>query len=104
MTLNLLNPILALFLNIFLVLGIYYFGRAIAGPSHITPMKTSTYASGESPPEEMAAPGYRPFFTLALFFAVLHLAALVLGTAIPIPLAVIYLVGISAALLALILG
>jgi hypothetical protein len=56
----------------------------------------------------MAAPGYRPFFVVALFFAVLHLGVLVLavggissatagGTAV-------FLVGLMLALLALILG
>ena len=52
----------------------------------------------------LAAPGYRPFFVVALFFAVLHLGVLVLATGIPSPVMRIYLLGLLLALLALILG
>ena len=52
----------------------------------------------------MAAPGYRPFFVVALFFAVLHLGVLVLGTGVSSPVLIIYLCGLMLALLALILG
>lgn len=98
------HPILILTLNILIALGIYRFGRVLAGPARITPIKSSTYASGEKPPEEMTAPGYRPFFTLALFFVVLHLGALVIGTAIATTMPLLYLAGISITLLALVLG
>ena len=54
-------------------------GRLLAGPPNATAMKTSIYGSGEAPPTFEAAPGYQPFFLIALFFAVLHLAMLVLG-------------------------
>ena len=52
----------------------------------------------------LAAPGYRPFFVVALFFAVLHFGVLVLATGIPSPVMRIYLLGLMLALLALILG
>ncbi len=52
----------------------------------------------------LAAPGYRPFFVVALFFAVLHLGVLVLATGISSPVMRIYLLGLMLALLALILG
>ncbi len=79
-------------------------GRYLAGPGRATPLKRTTYASGEAPPLRMAAPGYRPFFVFALFFAVLHLGVLMLGSGNLSPLSGLYLVGLILALLALILG
>jgi len=80
------------------------FGRLLAGPASPTLVKRSTYSSGEAPPEEAAAPGYRPYFVVALFFAILHLGALMLGTNNLTGMAIVYLVGLIVALLALILG
>lgn len=79
-------------------------GRSLAGPSTVTPLKRSTYSSGEMPPDQMAAPGYRPFLVIALFFAILHLGVLVLGLGGSSTAARIYLGGLMLALLALILG
>jgi len=79
-------------------------GRLLAGPPHVTPLKSSTYSSGEAPPARMAAPGYRPFFVVALFFAVLHLGVLVLGSGGLSAIIGVYLLGLMLALLALILG
>jgi hypothetical protein len=84
--------------------GLYALGRALAGPPRHTPAKASTYASGEAPPAQLAAPGYRPFFVVALFFAALHLGALVLGSGGFNLVTAAYLVGLLLALLALILG
>ena len=100
----LLNPAVA-FLIYFLLAGVLYgFGRVLAGPSHATPIKLSTYSSGETPPTQMASPGYRPFFVVALFFAILHLGILVLGSSGMNSIALVYLIGIMLALLALIVG
>ena len=49
-------------------------------------------------------PGYRPFFLVALFFAILHLSVLVLGSGGFTIITGAYLVGIILALVALILG
>jgi NADH:ubiquinone oxidoreductase subunit 3 (subunit A) len=67
-------------------------------------MKRSTYSSGEAPPTHLAAPGYRPYFVVALFFAILHLGVLVLGSSSMSPIALVYLVGLMFALVTLILG
>ena len=81
------------------------FGRALAGPAgEASEVKLSTYASGEAPPVSPAVPGYRQFFVIALFFAVLHLGVLVLGSSDLSWTAAAYLVGLILALLALILG
>ncbi len=92
---------------VYLLLGwlLSLFGKRLVGPiARTSALKSSTYSSGEAPPTRLAAPGYRPFFVVALFFAVLHLGVLVLSTGTLTPAVVIYLVGLLIALLALILG
>lgn len=99
-----LTPPIAFLLYIPLVMLIVGLGRLLAGASQPSAMKTTVYGSGEAPPTFAAAPGYRPFFLIALFFAVVHLGMLVLGIgSLPIP-AAAYIVGLLLALAALILG
>ena len=100
----LLTPPVAFILYVPLVLLILASGRLLAGAARPTAMKTSVYGSGEASPTTEAAPGYRPFFLIALFFAVVHLGMLVLGIGrLPLP-AAAYIVGLLLALAALILG
>ena len=99
-----LGPPIA-FLIYLAVAGILHaLGRYLAGPTEVMPLKRSTYSSGEAPPAHTAAPGYRPFFVIALFFAILHLGVLVLGIGGLTLATGIYLGGLFLALLALILG
>ena len=100
----LLSPPVAFVIYIPLVLVLVGIGRLLAGPSVASAMKTSIYGSGEAPPTFEAAPGYQPFFLIALFFAMVHLAMLVVGLGTLPPAAVVYLVGLFVALVALILG
>jgi len=79
-------------------------GRVLAGPGRPSAMKSSLYSSGEEAPISLAAPGYRPFFLVAIFFAILHMGVLMLGTGTPSPILVIYLAGLMLTLIALILG
>ncbi len=100
----LLTPPLAFLIYIPLVLAISGFGRLLAGRRQASAMKASTYGSGEAPPTYMVAPGYAPFLLIAFFFAIVHLAMLVLGTGgVRLP-TVGYILGLMLALLALILG
>ena len=100
-----LTPPIAFLIYLVLVGLLSLFGKSLAGKSSATSaLKSSTYSSGEAPPTRLAAPGYRPFFVVALFFAVLHLGVLVLSTGNPSPVMITYLVGLLVALLALILG
>ncbi len=101
---SLLSPPLAFILYLGLAGVLYALGRVMAGPARVTPMKSSVYSSGEAPPTRPAAPGYRPFFVVALFFAILHLGVLVLGTTGLTLVTGVYLVGLILALVALILG
>ncbi len=79
-------------------------GRLLAGVKAASAAKTSIYASGELHEEHPGAMGYRTFFIIALFFAVVHLGVLMIGTSDLSPVAGVYLVGLMVALLALILG
>jgi NADH:ubiquinone oxidoreductase subunit 3 (subunit A) len=100
----LLSPPLAFLVYLGLAALLSAFGRALAGPQKPSALKSSQYASGEASPQPGAAPGYRPFFTLALFFAILHLGVLILGTGGLNWMSAAYLVGLFLALIALILG
>lgn len=100
----LLSPPLAFVIYIPLILVIVWFGRQLAGPEKSDPTKSSLYGSGEEAPMFTAAPGYKPFFLIALFFAILHLGMLMLGLAGQSLVSVGYLVGLAVALVALILG
>ena len=100
----LLTPALAFLIYLALAALISFGGRKLAGPVKSSLLKSSTYSSGELAPTHVAAPGYRPFFVVALFFAVLHLGALVLGSGTFSPTMLVYLLGLMLALLALILG
>jgi NADH:ubiquinone oxidoreductase subunit 3 (subunit A) len=80
------------------------FGKILAGKSSTSALKTSTYASGEEQLTSHAMPGYRTFFVMALFFAILHLGVLMLGSSNLAPMAAVYLIGLILALIALILG
>jgi NADH:ubiquinone oxidoreductase subunit 3 (subunit A) len=100
----LLSPPVAFLVYIPLVLVIMGIGRLLAGPANPNAVKSSIYGSGEEAPTYLAAPGYRPFFLIAFFFAVLHLGMLVLGSGGLTPITGAYLVGLVLALIALILG
>ena len=93
------------FLTYLLLVGLLSgMGRILAGPSHPDASKSSAYASGEESPPGLPAPGYRPFFKVALFFAILHLGVIVLASGDGSSGAAFYLVGLAVALVALILG
>jgi NADH:ubiquinone oxidoreductase subunit 3 (subunit A) len=110
----LLSPPVAILIYIPLVTLLAFFGRALAskgpdsplksGDMHTAGMHTALYSSGEEAPGGFAAPGYQPFFLIALFFAILHLGILVMGRGGLTPISGVYLLGLVVALLALMLG
>jgi NADH:ubiquinone oxidoreductase subunit 3 (subunit A) len=104
MTDILLAPPVAFLLYIALAGLLAGLGRVLAGRARPTPLKSSTYASGEAPPARPAAPGYQRFFVIALFFAVVHLGVLVLGSGGLSLVAGVYLVGLVFVLVTLMLG
>lgn len=101
----LLIPPVTFFVYLLLVSILSGVGRIMAGRHHpSSAFKSSAYASGEAPHSSSGAPGYQPFFRVALFFAVLHLGGLVLATGGLSPMTGLYLIGLILALVALILG
>jgi NADH:ubiquinone oxidoreductase subunit 3 (subunit A) len=112
-----LSPPIAILIYFILVLVLYGIGRVLAPTTRPTTEKTGLYTGGEVADTRKAAPGYRRFFVIALLFAILHLAALVLATtgliefaAVGVNLvsigaaAVIYLLGLAVILLILFLS
>jgi len=99
-----LTPPIAFIIYIPLVVIIALVGRSLASSKEADAKKSSLYASGELAPTNMAAPGYRPFFLIAFFFAILHLGMLVLGSGTYNGTAAIYIAGLLLALAALTLG
>ncbi len=83
---------------------IYFVGKFLAGPPEPSAMKSSVYGSGEEAPSHYAAPGFKPFFLIAFFFAILHLGTLVLGTGGFTMTTAVYIVGLIVALIVLVLG
>lgn len=99
-----LTPPIAFLIYIPLVFILLWVGKQLAGPEKPSAAKQSIYGAGEKASNIAAAPGYKPFFLVALFFAILHLGMLVLGLgSLDLPQG-IYIAGLAVALLALILG
>ena len=99
-----LSPPVAFLLYIPMVALISWIGRQLAGPGRPSEAKSSGYSSGEKASTILAAPGYRPFFLVAFFFAILHLGMLVLGVGDLNSAQAVYIIGLGLALIALILG
>ena len=100
----LLSPPVAFLIYVPLVIIILGVGKYMAGDSKPSDLKSSIYGSGESGPTSAAAPGYRPFFLITFFFAILHLGMLVLATGGLTPVSGIFLLGLILCLVALVLG
>ncbi len=104
MTNFLLTPLIAFLVYGLVVSAISGLGRLFAAKGHASQFKSETYASGEDHDPIPAAPGYRQFFVIALFFAVLHLGVIMVGSSDLSSVTVVYLLGLMLALVALILG
>ena len=76
----------------------------VAARSAPSQAKNSIYSSGERAQAGIAAPGYRPFFMVALFFAFLHLGVLIVGTGGFTIVTGVYILGLIFSLVALALG
>jgi NADH:ubiquinone oxidoreductase subunit 3 (subunit A) len=98
------SPPLALLVYLLLATLLMLGGRLLAGPSHPSALKASTYASGEAPPSRTAVTGYSPFFLTAMFFVILHLGVLIVATGGLTPLVGVYLVGLGVASAIVLLG
>lgn len=100
----LLVPPVAFGIYVLLVGALALVGRWRAATSPNTDAKRLSYASGESDSHNVTPPGYQQFFVVALFFAVLHLGALLAASGgITGPVA-LYLGGLALTLFVLILN
>jgi NADH:ubiquinone oxidoreductase subunit 3 (subunit A) len=97
-------PLIVFIIYVAVVSVISGLGHLFSAHGIDTESKLATYASGEASDTSQAAPGYRQFFVVALFFAVLHLGVLMVGSSGLSPAAIPYLLGLILALVALILG
>lgn len=61
-------------------LGLYGLGRLMAGKVAEEPNKSEAYACGEEFPASRYQFGYARFYVAALFFTVMHVAALTVAT------------------------
>lgn len=100
----LLSPFVAFLIYLVVVYIVSGLGKLFSATGRKTEFKTATYASGEAHDPLPAAPGYRQFFVVALFFAILHLGVLMIGSSGFSSVAIPYLLGLILALIALILG
>jgi len=100
----LLSPVVAFLIYFAVVSAVSGLGKLFSAQGHKSEFKSATYASGEENDPVPAAPGYRQFFVVALFFAILHLGVLMIGSSDLSSVAGLYLLGLILALIALILG
>ena len=100
----LLSPVIAFLIYFGVVSAVSGLGKLFSAQGRKSEFKSATYASGEESDPVPAAPGYRQFFVVALFFAILHLGVLMIGSSDLSSVAGLYLLGLILALIALILG
>jgi NADH:ubiquinone oxidoreductase subunit 3 (subunit A) len=101
---TLLAPPLAFLMYLGLVGVLLGLGRLLAGRRRPTRRGAIIYASGEAPARARAAPGYQPFFGVALFFAMLHLGVLIASTGALGVVGLAYIGGLLLVLLVVLLG
>ena len=75
--------------------------HSMAAKGNASVNKTSMYGSGEEAQAGAASPGYRPFFMVAFFFAILHLGVLIVGSGGFNVVNGIYIIGLIFSLIAL---
>jgi len=76
------SPAVIMALALLIGVLIYAWSRTVAPPFMPTPEKTMSYVGGEVMEAQSFQPGYQ-FYYVALFFTVVHLAALVIAIAPP---------------------
>ena len=76
----LLSPPVAFFLILAASILLYLLGKRLAPKLTRTGGKLTSYACGEDIPGAKIQFGYRLFFFIALFFTIMHVAALVIAT------------------------
>jgi len=91
----LLSPPVVFAVALGIGLALYWLGRAMAPKTDMTTGKAAPYACGEDAPMTKAQMDHRLFYSLAIFFTVLHVAVLVVTTLPTGPFAVVGFVYLS---------
>jgi NADH:ubiquinone oxidoreductase subunit 3 (subunit A) len=99
-----LSPPIAFALYALLVVILFLASWAVSARGAPNEAKTSTYGSGEKAQGGGGTPGYRPFFMVAFFFAILHLGVLIVGSGGFTLVTGVYILGLIFSLVALALG
>lgn len=73
-------PPITFLITLIVVLTIAKFLKTFEPKTKSTPEKTKTYACGEDFPSQKIIPSYEEFYPYAIFFTILHVAALMLMT------------------------
>lgn len=76
----LLSPPVAFFLVLAIAVLVFLLGKRMAPKLTRTGGKLTSYACGEDVPGAKIQFGYRLFYFVALFFTIMHVAALVIAT------------------------
>jgi NADH-quinone oxidoreductase subunit A len=101
----LLSPPIAFVLFLIAAVLLFRLGRRMAPKANNVGGKLTSYACGEDMPGTKIQFGYRLFFFVALFFTIMHVAALVIAT-VPagkiVLFAVLYLAVIFLSIMALV--
>ena len=101
----LISPPVAFVLFLIVAVLLFRLGRRMAPKANNVGGKLTSYACGEDMPGQKIQFGYRLFFFVALFFTIMHVAALVIAT-VPagkiVLFAVLYLAVIFLSIMALV--
>ena len=98
------SPLVAFAAYILLVGILFAVAQSLAARGKASAAHTSVYGSGEVAQGGTAAPGYKPFFMVAFFFAILHLGVLIVGSGGFTVATGVYIIGLIFSLIALALG
>jgi NADH:ubiquinone oxidoreductase subunit 3 (subunit A) len=98
------SPLVAFAVYLAVAVGLIGLGRLLGGGRRPSAATRAIYASGEAAAPGRAAPGYGPYFGVALFFAVLHLGVLVAASGPATVVGAFYVAGLLLILVALVLG
>jgi hypothetical protein len=95
------SPLVAFAVYILLAGILLAVAQGLSAKGSASVNKTSIYGSGEAAPVGTASPGYKPFFMVAFFFAILHLGVLIVGSGGFTVVTGIYIVGLIFSLIVL---
>jgi NADH-quinone oxidoreductase subunit A len=77
----LISPPVAFLIFLAFFGGVYWLGSQMAPKLKKVGGKLATYACGEDMPGQKIPTGYKLFFSIALFFTMMHVSVLVVATA-----------------------